>query len=47
VSGEDAYPNIYTKAAALLQSLARDHALTDGNKRLAWTACRTFPAING
>ena len=35
------------KAAALLHSLARNHALVDGNKRLAWTACRTFLAING
>lgn len=34
------------KAAALLHSLARNHALVDGNKRLAWTACRTFLAIN-
>jgi death-on-curing protein len=35
------------KAAALLHSLARNHAMVDGNKRLAWTACRTFLAING
>jgi hypothetical protein len=32
--------------AATLHSLARIHALVDGNKRLAWTACRTFLAIN-
>ena len=37
----------HLKAAALLHSLARNHALVDGNKRLAWTACRTFLAING
>ena len=30
-----------------MQSLARNHALMDGNKRVAWTACRTFLAING
>jgi len=30
-----------------LHSLVRNHALVDGNKRLAWTACRTFLAING
>ena len=47
VLGRDAYPDLHLKAAALLQSLARNHALVDGNKRLAWTACRTFLAING
>lgn len=47
VYGEDAYPDLHSKAAALLQSLARNHALVDGNKRLAWTACLTFLAING
>ena len=45
--GEDAYPDLHLKAAALMQSLARNHALVDGNKRLAWTACRTFLALNG
>ena len=47
VFGEDAYPDLHLKAAALFHSLARNHALVDGNKRLAWTACRTFLAING
>ena len=47
VFGGDAYPDLHLKAAALLDSLARNHALVDGNKRLAWTACRTFLAING
>ncbi len=47
VFGQDAYPDVHLKAAALLESLARNHALVDGNKRLAWTACRTFLAING
>jgi death on curing protein len=47
VFGKDAYPDLHLKAAALLESLARNHALVDGNKRLAWTACRTFLAING
>ena len=46
VFGQDAY-HLHLKAAALLHSLARNHALMDGNKRLAWTACRTFLAING
>jgi death-on-curing protein len=30
----------------LFHSLARNRALADGNKRLAWTACRTFLAVN-
>lgn len=47
VFGQDAYTELHLKAAALLHSLARNHALVDGNKRLAWTACRTFLAING
>lgn len=47
VFGQDVYPDLHLKAAALLHSLARDHALVDGNKRLSWTACRTFLAING
>jgi death on curing protein len=46
VFGEDAYSDLHSKAAALLQSLARNPALVDGNQRLAWTACRTFLAIN-
>ncbi len=46
VFGQDAYPDLHLKAAALLHSLARNYALIDGNKRLAWTACRTFLAIN-
>lgn len=47
VFGEDAYPDLHLKAAALMHSLARNRALVDGNKRLAWTACRTFLAVNG
>jgi death on curing protein len=47
VFGQDAYPDLHLKAAALLHSVARNYALMDGNKRLAWTACRTFLAING
>jgi death on curing protein len=47
VFGQDAYPDLHLKAAALLHSLSRNHALVDGYKRLAWTACLTFLAING
>jgi death-on-curing protein len=46
VLGQDAYPDLMTKAAALLHSLARNHALVDGNKRLAWLATYVFLAKN-
>jgi death-on-curing protein len=45
--GEDAYPDLETKAAALLSSLVSNHALVDGNKRLGWMACRLFLRMNG
>jgi death-on-curing protein len=47
VFGEDAYPGFADKAAALMHSLARNHALVDGNKRLAWSATRVFCLLNG
>jgi death-on-curing protein len=46
VFGEDAYPGIHRKAAALLHSLVRNHALVDGNKRLGWVAVRLFYVVN-
>jgi death-on-curing protein len=45
--GADAYPDLDTKAAALLHSLARNHALVDGNKRLALAAVIAFFGMNG
>lgn len=45
--GEAAYPTIHEKAAALLHSLARNHALVDGNKRLALAATIAFYGMNG
>jgi death-on-curing protein len=45
--GEDAYPTLSLKAAALLHSLARNHALVDGNERLSWLATVVFLALNG
>ncbi len=45
--GEDAYPDLWTKAAALLHSIVKNHALVDGNKRLGWLACAVFLEING
>lgn len=43
----DAYPTIWLKAAALLQSIVSNHALVDGNKRLGWLATAVFLEING
>ncbi len=45
--GEDAYPGIHDKAAALLHSLARNHALVDGNKRLSLAGVIAFYGMNG
>lgn len=47
VFGEDAYPTIHEKAAALLHSLARTHPLADGNKRLALAGTIAFYGLNG
>ncbi|HET8618861.1 MAG TPA: Fic family protein [Acidimicrobiales bacterium] len=46
VGGDDAYPTIWRKAAALLQSVVGNHALVDGNKRLGWVATAAFLEIN-
>jgi death-on-curing protein len=47
VGGEDAYPDLWTKAAALLHSIVKNHALVDGNKRLGWLATAVFLELNG
>ena len=47
VFGTDAYASFDEKVAALLHSIARNHALIDGNKRLAWAAARVFCLLNG
>ena len=45
--GVDAYETIELKAAALITSIARNHALLDGNKRTAWVLTVAFLNING
>ncbi len=45
--GEDAYPTLALKAAALLHSIVTNHALIDGNRRLGWLATTVFLDING
>ena len=46
VFGEDAYPDLDRKAAALLHSIVTSHPLVDGNKRLGWVAVRLFYRMN-
>ena len=45
--GTDAYASFELKAAALLHSIVGNHALVDGNKRLAWLATVVFAELNG
>lgn len=47
VFGDDAYPTLDEKAAALMHSLVRNHALVDGNKRLGLAATIAFLGMNG
>lgn len=47
VFGDDAYPDMHTKAAALLHSLARNHAFVDSNKPISWLATGAFYWANG
>ena len=47
VMGEEAYPDIHQKAAALMHSLIRNHPFIDGNKRTAVAAVVTFYKLNG
>jgi death-on-curing protein len=47
VLGADAYPGVYRKAAALMHSLAQNHALVDGNERLCLAGGVVFLGING
>ena len=46
VFGDDAYRDVNTKAAVLMESIARHHPLVAGNKRLAWVAVVVFYGIN-
>lgn len=45
--GEDAYPTVHAKAAALLHSIVNNHALVDGNKRLGLAGVIAFLGLNG
>jgi death-on-curing protein len=45
--GEDAYATLSLKAAALLHSMTKNHALVDGNKRIAWLSTVVLCDVNG
>ena len=45
--GDEAYPALPAKAVALLDSIVRNHALVDGNKRLGWVCLVVFLDVNG
>ena len=45
--GEDAYAGMWSKAAAMLQSILKSHPLVDGNKPLGWLATAVFLDLNG
>ena len=47
VFGHDAYPDLWSKAAALLHSLVTTQSLADGNKRTGWAACWLLLGLNG
>lgn len=47
IFGRDAYVSLDEKAAVLLESLVRNHALVDGNERLGWLSLVVFYGLNG
>lgn len=47
VFGEDAYPSLELKAAALMHSVIKNHPMVDGNKRTSWFTVTAFLFING
>ena len=45
--GEDLYPDLAAKAAALMHSLVVNHAFVDGNKRVGAAAAELVVEVNG
>lgn len=45
--GEDAYPSLFDKAAAMLDSLVKNHCFYNGNKRTAYLVTKSFLMLNG
>ena len=46
-NGQEVYPGLWDKAAALMDGLGRSYPLVDGNKRLTWNATWFFLGVNG
>lgn len=46
-AGDDLYPTLFDKAAALLHSLLKNHPFIDANKRTAFSSCGIFLKLNG
>ncbi|WP_152655828.1 type II toxin-antitoxin system death-on-curing family toxin [Oceanobacillus sp. CFH 90083] len=47
VFGDDAYPTIFGKAAALYASISQNHAFHNGNKRTGFACMKQFLWLNG
>ena len=45
--GHELYPNLWLKAAFILQKITKKHIFTDGNKRTAYVATKLFLKLNG
>jgi len=45
--GKDLYPDVFSKAAALMHSLINNHPFVDGNKRVGITSALLFLKLNG
>jgi death on curing protein len=45
--GQDLYPDVFSKAGALMESLLQNHPFVDGNKRTAITSAAMFLRMNG
>jgi death-on-curing protein len=45
--GEELYPNVFSKASALMHSLTHNHPFVDGNKRTGSGAAVLFLRANG
>ncbi|TVX99034.1 type II toxin-antitoxin system death-on-curing family toxin [Cohnella terricola] len=47
IMGKDAYASLFDKAAALLESLVKNHCFHNGNKRTAYLVTKAFLMLNG
>ena len=45
--GEELYPTPFQKAAAILESILKNHPFVDGNKRTGLLACNAILLLNG